>query len=550
VRRLALILTTGAFAVAVHRLVLGFLSPARLLPAGVRGDQSFYLWALERAMRTRGYARYVMNCDWSSTSCFDLRAVPQEWNNLFLVATTGRLLHFDALQTIFSWYLLSLFGNAVAVVFFVATVIRTPGASASSDPDARRRWLVAAAVAPMCAFQQSVLARLGGHFSLVAIWPLVFALAFFWRSLEAVFFEERALAPNVAGLVASIAATLLTSFYYSGFALVLFPVVFLAFVQIRSPRSVLRGVSAGGVRRLVLATLAVVIGTGLSLYPVRYVLPGAGARHAASFERSGVDVQYFSAEWADFVRPSPRSAVFRTLEGVGWRVGRPPAWRGEVVSFLGLSFLVSVVSAVSVLVARWRQPGWTAIAREPAFVFLAAGVIVAFFATVQGGLLLHTILTPLRCFSRLAPFVTLMGAALVARVLGSTRHWRIIAAVIFASILVETSTHGTLTGRTSLPTSQVEPVVAKFTSVCRTTHLYLSPSVPDYMFGPFVIYYVAERAGCRLSGVYGPGETSLANQPPDDRPAAVLQWDRSDLYHPPLILKVPGEPRYDLRQIF
>jgi hypothetical protein len=102
VKRLAFGLSTLGFVGAVHQLVLGFFSPARLLPGGLRLDQGFYLWAIERAIRNRHYSRFVMNCDWSEQNCFDLRAVPQEWNSLFLVGTIGRWLRVDALQTVFS----------------------------------------------------------------------------------------------------------------------------------------------------------------------------------------------------------------------------------------------------------------------------------------------------------------------------------------------------------------------------------------------------------------------------------------------------------------
>src|SRR5436190_11862547 len=59
------------------------------------GDQAFFLWAIERARNAHDVASFSIDCDLSTSECFDLSSVPQEWPSFYV---HGRLAHFIGLR--------------------------------------------------------------------------------------------------------------------------------------------------------------------------------------------------------------------------------------------------------------------------------------------------------------------------------------------------------------------------------------------------------------------------------------------------------------------
>lgn len=520
-RALGLVLVLLAASYSISAPVRGFLSPQRMLTEGIRGDQSFYLWAVERALQSRSFGDYILNCEWSPQHCLDLRAVPQEWNSFYGIGRAGRALGLDAFETVFVWQSLSLLLNCVAAFFFIGSVVNSP-----------RGWVLAGAIACAVGLQQSAVARIGGHFSLIALWPAVFALAFFWRALEALYLGRRSFAPNLLGLGASLSGLILTSFYYTAFGVVLFPAIFFAFWRIHRPKLL-----DPQVRLRVVAGVLVSVAFGLAaLAPARYLVFGIEGvnRHAASHWRTNSDVWLYSARWKDFVRPRRHSAAYRALQSIGIPMDSRHSDAETAHSFLGLTFLFFLIwNLRRAYLERKASLSPEELHRNPSRAFLAAFFITAFFATAHGGLIIHALLPAIRSYNRLAPFVALFGAAAIVESLSRERRWAILACVLFLGVTIEASSQAFLDGERLVDTARLKPVIARLEGECLTRRLRLEPAVGDLMLGPYTLYFMAKKAHCELEGVAGPGaRPSAAPRKQWSSSPVIVRWDAIDSFHP------------------
>ncbi len=524
----ALGLAILCFSVVTRTLPLAFFSESRALPRGIRGDQGFYLWALERALHSDSYGAFIHNCSWSERFCFDLRAVPQEWNNLFTVGTIARLMHQDSIHAIFGWYYVGLLLNVVAATVF----IRAVGGN----------WSMAGPLGCAVGLHESALARILGHFSLVAVWPMIFSLTLFWKTLEGVFSGRRAWLLSLVSGCVSLFLTVWTSFYYAVFGVVLFvAAAFCFFMTRRSRSSRAQGLgpetSPGTARRLVVCAVCAMVTLALAMYPVRHVILGLGVeKHAPSYVRSEDDVRQYSAHWGDYIRPSPVSASFHWLSRFGIDVPVPdPGVSGEVHSFLGVTFLVFLFWALCVAFQQWRtargSPGTLSPAlggaQRECLIFLAAFLFVAFFSTAPGGLLIHRMFPAMRCFGRMAPFAALFGAVLIGRAFRDTARRPYLLALMFVlGFTVEESNHGRVDGRTFIGTAVIDSFVQKLGEECKSRGIHISPETEDYMDGPYSVFFLAERAGCRLSGIDGPGRYMNPAPVQTQAGSMILRWER------------------------
>ena len=509
------------FSIVTHALPINFFSESRMLPGGIVGDQGFFLWALERALHSDSWAAFVHICSWSERFCFDLRAVPEEFNNVFTVATIARWLHQDSFHAIFGWYYLGLLLNVIAATAFIGTV--------------SGNWIMAGALGCAVGLHESTLWRIMGHFSLVGIWPMIFSLTFLWKTLDAVFSGGRGwISSLVAGCI-SLFLTVWTSFYYTIFGLVLFPTTAVCFFMTRLPRaSEDRGASIGAcprtARRLLVCAVCALVTLALVMYPLRYLTLDLGVEKA-NYVRSEDDVRRYSALWNFYVRPSSLSAAFHWLWRLGIRVP-PPDGRvyGDVHEFLGITFLVFLFWATCVVFHQWvmaRRSSATLSSWTRAYgVFLAAFLMVVFFSTAPGGLLIHEMFQGIRCFGRMAPFAALFGAVLIGRSFRDTARPYLLALVFAVGFTLEQSHHALVDGQRLIGTAVFDPFVQKLSEECKTRRLHISPETGEYTNTPllFPVFFLAERAGCRLSGIDGPGK--YVNPAPVQIPTAslTLRW--------------------------
>ena len=525
-RVFALGLAVLSFAVVTHVLPLAFFSEGRALPRGIRGDQGFYLWALERARHSDSYGAFIHNCSWSERFCFDLRAVPQEWSNFFVVGTIARLMHQDSTHAIFGWYYLALALNVVAATVFVGSV--------------SGNWIMAGALGCAVGLHESILIRILGHFSLVAVWPMIFSLTFFWKTLDGVFSGKRAWWPSLVGGCVSVFLTVWTSFYYAVFGVVLFPATaFCFFMTRRSASSGAQGLGGeatrGTVGRLLVCAVCAMVTVALTAYPARHVLVDLGVeKDASSYVRSVDDVWRYSAHPADYLSPPAASAPFHWLARVGIDV---PTWGRRALNeaFLGVTFLVFLFWALWIVVRECRTARGSPETLSPAsegarkeyLTFLAAFLFVVFFSTALGGLLIHRMFPAIRGFGRMAPFAALFGAVLIGRAFRHTARRPYLVALVFAlGLTLEVSNHGRFDSRSFIGTAVIDPFVRQLGEECKTRGIHISPETADYMDGPYSVFFLAERASCRLSGIDGPGRYVNPAPVSTQTEPMVLRWER------------------------
>ena len=127
------------------------------------------------------YDEFINNCDWNSRGCINLTAFPQEWPNLYFIGNLGLLFSLNTYDTINTWYIGSLVLNGLAAAFFLSQFIKSP--------------VFYFGLAPFVALQSSITARLAGHFSLVAAWPMFS----FWVFLSRPYDHRSAILPNQPG---------------------------------------------------------------------------------------------------------------------------------------------------------------------------------------------------------------------------------------------------------------------------------------------------------------------------------------------------------------
>jgi hypothetical protein len=174
--------------------------------------------------------------------------------------------------------------------------------------------------------------------------------------------------------------------------------------------------------------------------------------------------------------------------------------------FLGATFLASWILSIPLTI--WLIVRGFRVSRKALSVgaaFCGASLIIAFAGTAQGGRVLHGLVSGLRCFNRFSPFVVLFASCGIAA-LWTTVSRRLVAAFVLILGLVfmlEFRDHPILNANL---VQSVEPEVRlaeELRILCRNGVVALDPVVSDFMFGPYRLYFVAQRAGCVLDGISG-----------------------------------------------
>lgn len=468
------------------------------MPEGTVGDQGFYLWAIERARHHPRFADYVLDCELSSLGCFDLRAVPQEWNLFFALGTLARLWNVSSAAMLSGCLLGGMLLNALTMFAFVGTV--------------SRNWTLAGVLALACALQHSLLIRLQGHLPLAAIWPAVAVLWTSWLLVAALLdARHRRLGIRFAAWLAALLAASLASYYYAMFLFfVAPPTLLVALLLQRRTWGNLRSLAR---RHWIWGALACALVGALCGWLNRHAWVGAdGERHEASFSRQEKDFLRYSARWWDFVVAARESKVRQWLPR-SWeaRASRAEARRGEVNAFLGVGYGVALLGATTAAarqLARRHQWRWRAMARGlwgPAALLLGLFLFALALTTSDGGRLVHAFFAAARCMNRLAPLAALLGAAWAARLVRTQRRASLALTLgVGAILLVEMRGHPLLAPGIVESVAGEEELAGWLAPVCRRGSLAVVPPIRDYLVrSPYAVLSVAERARCSLDGVGG-----------------------------------------------
>ena len=518
-----LALALGVYALLMHGMVERAMQTRAPLPNGAQGDQAFYAWAIERARTSPTFRDYVVNCDWSASGCTDLRSVPQEWPSFYMLGKLARLAGGDSASFLSGWYFLAVLLNTLAAAWFIAAVSRS--------------WWLAGALAPLVGFQQSLAWRLNGHLPLASAWPLIGAMAAFWRVCETIRDRgpRRVLLVRLLVFLVLLLGAALSSYYYLIFGLLLFPLLLLAFVVVYWRQlggfNLLRRAESG----LVAAGIALTAGAFLAVAAAGPLGPGA-PKDAPSYQRSSEDVRRCSAAWVDYVKPTGLSGSRDLLARIGLSLSVREVgdrFPHELHSYLGATFwaavaatLIAAAAAMFIEQRRRRTPDERDRERRTLrlAVFTGLALVTAFLGTGFGGALVHRFVTAARCFNRLAPFVALFGCAVVAIFWARYRRAAPILAVLLAvATSAEYRHNGLVRPRLIQSTADHVDFAAALRPRCLLGMLTVDPPVADFMFGPYRLFYVAQLAGCRLDGIRGSGFIPGAGAAPARAPG-VLRW--------------------------
>lgn len=503
------LLTTAISAFVLAPLWRAFATHPHSIHTTIFGDQAFHMWAIERARHAASFSEFVVDCDLSTTRCFDLRRAAFEWPSFYVHGKVARLFGLESNVLMSLVYYTSPLLNALAAFAFVGTV--------------SREWLIAGAVGPLVGFQLSPLFRLRGHLCLVYVWPLVLSLSFWWLVL--VLFSRRDAARTSTLLLCSFGFacswTLLSvlSYYYFAFSLPLLSVLTIAFFAFRM-------YEPGFCEKALPGRLAIALGPP-ALACIAIVSINAHAmvgRSAAglSLARSVSDVLRYSPELRDYFVPygvpSPTAGegpfesaaafpLFRALGVV--QTNRQLADRGEVFAFLGATALgLFLATAIFFAVRAARRRGDFDLRR--CATVATVGVVAGFLGTAEGGRYFHALVPALRCFNRMAPFVVLSIATLAAVIWAQyERAARAVAVVVALSSLAEFRGYAT-SGRLLDPANlwdltSFRRSAGALSSACADGALRVEPPIVDYTLGPYWKLLASEIARCRLDDVGGPG---------------------------------------------
>ena len=524
---IGLLLFSIFYYIALHQLVLAWISLKNVVPGGVLGDQAFYLWILERARTSISYGEFIHNCALNSQGYILLTVFPQEWPNLYFIGKLGAFLHLTVYDTMNFWYLGGLLLNGVAAAFFLSQFTRSP--------------VFYLGLAPLVAFQQSLICRLMGHFSLIAGWPMFFFLAFLIKALKSVISTSRPSYTTILGLALTGFYLTQASFYYFIFSFVTVAFATSVFAAIN-----IKKIDLKTAKRFFKSVLPCAMALALGLWIIRFTfLPEDGRIDKRTFIRNTTEVQLYSARWTDFIFPPSSNPAYTVLKTIG--LGGKFEWfknRDEIFGFLGLAVLFALATAVITLIfmlllKRFRAGLDSFPWRDSIFLGVML-LIVLFFSTVSGGLAIHAVFQSLRCFSRFAPLAALFACAFSALTLPHLLKNHVLRVLFFIPLVAagvyEISHEWHFKAARMVSTNECTTTIAGLREICASHTIILDPAVPDYPRGPYPIYFWAQAAGCQISNISGPG--LLPGNPSFNHslPRAVVYWkENPDIYHPKII---------------
>ncbi len=488
--------------------ILALYNNPNAVTNGVWGDQAFYLWALERAKHASSYRDFIINCQWNADGCFVLESFPQEWPALYTIGKIGAFLDFSAITTMNTWYVTAVVLNTLCSGMFLLQLTKNP--------------LLSFTFALSAVTQLSLIVRLGGHFSLVSIWPSFLFLTIFSKILELIFSEKKsitgafnkiqfnrywpffALAPVVFLITQS-------SFYYFAFSAIL-ALMYLLVTAVSHYNRVTLLLS----RRFFILLLPSIASLVIGLWIVKFsFLPDLRYADQATFKRSAADVVKFSAKWVDFVNPVGHTPVMKLIfdwTGFTFKTSQFEG-REEICSYLGTTvwflvfstFVVCVVSGPTSL--RKYNAQFNCVLSRRLRLLGVMSVIALYLTTAGGGRLINLIFSGLRCFNRMAPFAVIFVVALCITICSKLKYSRQISGfLILGALLIQffefawiKPPHFVKDGTRFVNGAQ------ELKKLCSNKSLRLVPAVPNFLYGPYDAYFVAEMAKCRILNIGGPG---------------------------------------------
>ncbi|MBI4510535.1 MAG: hypothetical protein HY698_12955 [Deltaproteobacteria bacterium] len=476
-----------------------FLEIPDSVHSGLYGDQSFFLWALERAKTSRGWRDFVINCDWNQKGCLDLRAVPQEWPAMYLIGRIAAFLGARTSVVMSTWYYLSPLFNALGAFYFLGVVTR--------------RWFLSGSLSLLVAFQLSLIYRIRVHFFLVNAWPLFLVLGFTWRALEALEADGKRFVLASAALCSALLVLATASYYYLLFGALLACALTLLYFLLRLP-----GQGAGKLlaQRRIVVFLAMLALTGAILFVAhRHVFPGgAQGQHQASHHREASDVDTFSPKWMDYLKPNSDSVwAHAKLRKIRWTLAKEDIQdRGEILAFPGLVTLATVMATLAYLILRGL--GYVAVHRRlpqrfparKACLMALVTLVAVLIGSQAGGHVIHRVVGAARCFNRMAPFAVLFAAALVG-VAWSWPRWasHVLAILIAWGAVTEYRQYHVLRPVELKPLDPLREDARRLREECQGGVFAVTPPIGDWMYAPYKTYLLAELADCKLDGISGPG---------------------------------------------
>lgn len=509
---IGLIIFMALYFCAFHNYFGGWIGQYHAVPAGIAGDQAFYMWALERARNAVSYGTYIHNCDWNIQGCFIMTAIPQEWPNLYFVGKMGKVFNLHTNDIINIWYMCSLVFNGLAAAYFLSQYIRSP--------------VIFMGLAPFVAFQLSILWRMMGHFSLIAVWPMYMFFSFLIIILRLAA-EGKLKTSFMSVIVLPVTIFILTqvSFYYFMFAILIMIVILGVYCLLH-----IAMIKRKTILSMLWISIPSLFALCIGLYVVSYTfLPDTNLIDQSFFVRSIREVEYYSAHWSDFIIPRQ----YTVLDGYGLAIGFDSLHnRGEVFGYLGfVVILISVIAALSLLyyVLIFGMKSFIQLLpwRDILFLLLIA-VVSLFFATGTGGLIIHKVLPSFRCFNRLTPVAVLFLTAFAGMSLMHTLRSNIVVAAysIFVGLVgyFEISGQPLLAANRIVSTYDTDKSIAILREVCMTHEIALMPEVTNYIDGPYWIYYWAEAARCRMTNVWGAGFVQHDKAQFARLPVATIRW--------------------------
>lgn len=530
------------------------------VPGGLYGDQTFYVWAIERSKNSQSMEDFFNNCRFRKEGCVRLDSVPQEWTSFYLLGKISNLLGWTSQQILSHYYFFCLLLNLFACCFFIYAV--------------SKNIYLAVGLSPIAAFQFSVLARIVGHASLVSIWQIVFALGFFWLMMEQAIKKKwyKGYAYSILAAI-SYGFALFQTYYYTGFSLLLITTIFIIFCTLHDtlilPRlraccrmsvlkmnikfrqffkkmihlilakvfhslvALLKSDFIIFVKRLLLLCLPIIVSI-LIVFPfIRYVFTGAeGYKDRYSHYRSTGEVIHYSARPIDFLRPPPRTYVYKFFSGIGIKITNPyqsgvdGKLRGEVISYLGTSFwLLFIITILSIIKRIYKDKNFSCKDHIFFLIFFIGFFVVAFFSSKYGAIYYHKLQPGLRVFSRLAPYTALMG------VTGFSLYWRtrpklkvyILSSLIFFLTFFFQYNNPMVQNirNNGIDPDQVkktESLIIEMDAVCKKGALRVNPPAPTFILGPYPIYYLIEKTNCKVDGI---GHVFAPHTPETEYPAII-----------------------------
>jgi hypothetical protein len=384
-----------------------------------------------------------------------------------------------------------------------------------------------------------------GHFALIGIWPLFLAA---WISFvlgkSTAKTRSTASQKSILGLwlsylvVFNLAAFF--SFYYAMFAAVISAFFFFFGVwaeglAISDLISKFRSIVSA---KKWLASLAVstIVAVAIFLHLFGYAVQGYHeVKHQGSAHRSWQEVVIFSTNLPDLF-----SEAVKKMDRIVHQRDYDPVFEAQGENFPYVGDALTVLCLV-VLTAGFITPFKV---KPNEKLWLVGTMITVFWSTPLGGIIVHAFVSSARCFNRLSPLVVLVLGVLMAFLIlrWTQAFWsRSKLAEIGIGIIIGVVTvfeiHNSPQFRWIREMSySTDPVCAKVGTMLKNycqgsskPWIEVSPPVEDILVGPYNLYHLAEKAGCRLTPINGMKYAPLPQESFDrEVPKLRVSWDSKD----------------------